>query len=82
MRLSPEDLYKITHLHRPKGQAAWFLEHLGVKVPCDRAGPILTPAAYEAILAKRLGVSSEQTGPSPEQRPVLHLRDEKKPATP
>ena len=56
MRLNRNDLFKITHLHRPKGQAAWFLEYLGVKVPCDSVGPILTPSTYEAILAKKLGV--------------------------
>jgi len=55
MRLSAERLNEITHLKRKSAQVAWFRQHLGVNVPCDRFGPILTDSAYEKLLEKRLG---------------------------
>jgi hypothetical protein len=73
MRLSREDLKKITHRVRPRNQAAWFEEYLGVAVPWDSDGPILTPSTYEALVAKRLGVGPTPAEASPERRPVVHL---------
>ena len=72
MRLSRDDLFKITHRVRPRNQAAWFLEYLGINVPCDRDGPILTPSTYEALLAKRLGVFPRTDAPTPEREVVIH----------
>lgn len=72
MRLSRDDLFKITHRQRPRNQAAWFLEYLGVTVPCDSEGPILTPSTYEAILAKRLGVFPKSAELAPRET-VVHV---------
>jgi hypothetical protein len=76
MRLSREDLFKITHLHRPKSQAAWFLRFLKVRVPCDSEGPILTASSYEAILAKRLGVAPETV--TPPRAVVIEMKQPRK----
>jgi len=75
MRLTRADLFQITHYKTPRCQAAWFLEHLGASVPCDRDGPILTPASYEALLAKRLGVGIGEQPQRP--RPTVQLRNRK-----
>jgi hypothetical protein len=77
MRLSRNDLHKITYRKRPRHQAAWFREFLGAEVPCDAEGPILTLATYEALVAKRLGVGPVSTDDSPERRGVVRLRDVK-----
>jgi hypothetical protein len=75
MRLSRDDLQKITHRKRPRQQAAWFLQYLGIAVPCDSEGPILTPATYEAVLAKCLGVSAQINPVTPhEGRGTVRLR--------
>lgn len=74
MRLSRDDLFKITRLRRPTSQAAWFLQHLGVDVPCDNDGPILTPTTYEAILAKRLGVFPKSDDPAKARETVIHVQ--------
>ena len=58
MRLTTERLIEITHLQRKSAQVAWFRQHLGVDVPCDRFGPILTDTAYEKLLEKRLGLGA------------------------
>jgi hypothetical protein len=59
MRLSRTDLFAITHRKRPLQQAAWFKQYLGIIIPCDREGPILTPSTYEGLLAKRLGLAQK-----------------------
>jgi hypothetical protein len=71
MRLDRLTLENITGRKRRSAQSAWFREHLGVEVPADHRGPILTEAAYEALLAKRLGLSSS-AGDS--TRPAVKLR--------
>lgn len=71
MRLTREALQLITGLKRKSAQASWFREYMGVEVPCDHQGPILTEAAYEALLAKRLGISGGGNGPD---RPTVRLR--------
>jgi len=73
MRLSRDDLFKITHFKIPRYQAAWFRDHLGAEVPFDRDGPILSLSTYEALLAKRLGVGPAPFEPAPERRPSVHL---------
>ena len=73
MRLDSEKIYAITGRKRPRSQAAWFREYLGTIVPCDRKGPILTECAYEALVAKALGIF-QQTGQSAQQsRPFVRL---------
>lgn len=79
MRLTPEQLVGITHRVRPKQQAAWFREYLGAEVPTDAEGPILTSKAFEALLAKKLGVGPVEDKPAPESRPVVHPPRPKKP---
>ena len=58
MRLTAERLTEITRLKRKSAQVAWFRQYLGVDVPCDRFGPILTDTAYEKLLEKRLGIGA------------------------
>jgi len=72
-RMPPEELKKITGCKRPKYQAAWFKQHMGVDVPCDRQGPVMTEAAYEALLAKRLGILPQSADGSTKQRPTVRL---------
>jgi hypothetical protein len=73
MRLSRDELFKITDFKTPRKQTQWFLDHLGVAVPHDRKGPILTPATCEALLAKRLGLTPK--GEQPEREVVIHMRE-------
>ena len=70
MRLSAERLSEITRLKRKSAQVAWFRQYLGVDVPCDRFGPILTDAAYEKLLEKRLGLGASLATPE-KPRPTV-----------
>lgn len=71
MRLSPEKIAEITGYRRASSQVKWFHNYLGADVPADRFGPIMTDAAYEKLLEKRLGIlpSSQQA-----DRPKPRLR--------
>lgn len=71
VRLSREELQSITSRARPKSQAAWFEEYLGIAVPSDERGPILTMASYEALLAQRLGIQSSGT---PAREVVINIK--------
>lgn len=73
MRLSPEMLYKATGRTRQSAQARWFKEYLGVDVPCDRLGPIITEAAYEDLVKKRLGVLALPAGTPAREHPKVRL---------
>ncbi len=61
-------LKDITGKARKSAQVRWFRDHLGVEVPHDRRGPILTEEAYQKLLEKRLGLlpfeNPEQSRPS------------------
>ena len=70
-RLTPADLERITGLRRAGAQRRWFQEHLGAALPCDRAGPIITSAAFEALVAKSCGLRVE--GAVPQARPEVRL---------
>lgn len=59
MRLDQDQLYKITNRKRKSGQVRWFKDFLKIDVPCDRLGPIVTEAAYQDLVKKRLGVLPE-----------------------
>ena len=74
MRLSPQRLAEITGYKRPRAQTAWFREHLGARVPCDRWGPILTESAYEGLLASALGLTRRYSEPDAVERPHVRLR--------
>lgn len=72
MRLTREKIQEITGLKRKSAQVAWFRQHLGTEVPCDRRGPIMTDSAYELLLEKRLGLGSSSALP-PSTRPSVRL---------
>lgn len=73
MRLSPQKLYEATGRVRQSAQARWFKEYLGVDVPCDRLGPIITEAAYEDLVKKRLGVLQSPGGTTAREHPKVRL---------
>lgn len=60
MRLTREELEQITGLCQAAAQVRWFKDHMGVSVPSDARGPILTQAAFESMLARRLGPQQER----------------------
>lgn len=60
MRLTRTQLKVITGYQRRSAQAAWFLRHLGVTVPCDEQGPIITETAYQALVDRKLGLRPAQ----------------------
>ena len=70
-RISRDELFRITGRHRPAAQVRWFKKHLAVKIPADESGPILTSAAFEALVAKQCGV--QQTSANTPDRPTLKL---------
>ncbi len=71
MRLTTERLTEITHLTRKSAQVAWFRQYLGVDVPCDRFGPILTDTAYEKLLEKKLGLVQNSATAQTKQKVYL-----------
>ena len=71
MRLNSERLTEITHLTRKSAQVAWFRQYLGVDVPCDRFGPILTDTAYEKLLEKKLGLVQNSATAQTKQKVYL-----------
>ncbi|MFN4328338.1 MAG: DUF4224 domain-containing protein [Limnobacter sp.] len=73
MRLSPQKLYEATGRIRQSAQARWFKEYLGVDVPRDRLGPIITEAAYEDLVKKRLGVLQLPANPAAREHPKVRL---------
>jgi len=74
MRLSPDRLAEITGHKRPRAQAAWFRDYLAANVPCDRVGPFLSESAYEALLARALGLVPSNPGSRGVDRPQVRLR--------
>ena len=76
MRLDNNQIFELTGLKRKSSQIQWFKRHLGVEVPYDRNGPILTDACYEKLLEKRLGILTPSSEPS-HGRPSVRLKEEK-----
>jgi len=76
MRLDQQSIIEITGRKRPRAQADWFRDYLGVVVPCDRLGPIVTAATYEALVARACGLRAEmaEAAAVATDRPKLHLR--------
>lgn len=76
MRLDQETLVKITGRKMYSAQVAWFRDYLGVEVPHDQRGPIITATAYEALVARACGLRAEVPvgTPAATDRPKLHLR--------
>lgn len=70
MRMTKPEIELVTGLTQHAAQVRWFKEHFGVVVSCDRTGPIMTKAAFEALIAKRYGL---QHSDSPAMRPAVRL---------
>lgn len=73
MRITPTKLHELTGLQQPAAQARWFKANFGVAVPCDRRGPIITDATFEAMVAKSCGIAA----PAEAARPQVKLRERK-----
>ena len=63
MRIDRKAIEEITGRKRVSSQVTWFRKHLGVDVPSDRFGPILTAQTYEKLLEKRLGLAHTPVEP-------------------
>jgi hypothetical protein len=70
--LTFEDLVAITGMKRYSAQAKWFEENFKVR-PVRRVDGsiVVTQDAFEALLAKRMGVSSVAATPAETERPKL-----------
>lgn len=67
--MSAADLQQVTGFARYSKQVAWFRENFGIKVVCSGDGaPVVTWATFEALQAKKAGLSSESI---PQERPAL-----------
>lgn len=71
MRLNRSQLLDITGYKRQSSQAEWFSRHLGVTVPCDEKGPIITESAYQALVDKKLGLGPD--GNNGKAKPRIQL---------
>jgi hypothetical protein len=70
--LSPEDLQSITGMKRYSAQATWFKENFRVEPVRRSDGSIvLTKAAFELLLAKRLGVAPRSDATAADERPAI-----------
>jgi hypothetical protein len=65
MRIEKKKIEDLTRRKRISGQVSWFQEQFGINVPHDRYGVVITEAALNKLLEKRLGIL-----PSPESLPV------------
>lgn len=77
MRLSPADLAALTGRSKKSAQVRWFESNFG-SVPVDSLGVIITAAAFEALLARKLGldVTQQANEVRPSVRPVVRSRHE------
>jgi len=77
MRINQDMLYQITRLKRKGAQIKWFKLHLGVDVPHDHAGAILTDSAYQKLVEKRLGLAPELSNSNQKPNPTIRLMEKK-----
>ncbi|CAL8474575.1 DUF4224 domain-containing protein [Caballeronia sp. S22] len=78
--MTPEELKEITGLSRHSKQAEWFRTTFGIDIVRSSDGrPVVTWALYEALLARRAGLTPA-ANPSPPERPKVYPlnRDRKK----
>lgn len=75
LRWSPETIKKVTGKRQRAAQRRWFKNHYGIDVPSDAGGPIMTDAAYEALVKKSCGIL--QTLGQEVPRPSLRIVDRK-----
>ena len=67
--MSAEDLARVTGKKRYGKQVEWFKRELGVNVVrCGDGSPVVTWSTFEALQAKKAGLT---TGPVKEERPAL-----------
>ncbi|WP_321951855.1 DUF4224 domain-containing protein [Paraburkholderia bannensis] len=67
--MSAEDLIQVTGKKRYGKQAEWFREQFGIRIVQRGDGsPVMSWATFEALLAKKAGLSS---APIKEERPAL-----------
>lgn len=59
MRLTTTELEQITGLTQPAAQRRWFNNQLRATVPADGKGPIITRAAFEALVARSVGLRQD-----------------------
>ena len=63
------EIERVTGKKRYSKQAAWFREQFGVSVVrCGDGSPVVTWSTFEALQAKKAGLT---TGPVKEERPAL-----------
>ena len=70
MRLSPIELKSITNRSTPTAQVSWFKRHFNVTLEYDQVGVILTPAAFDCLVAKKYGIAAANDSAS---RPSVKL---------
>ncbi len=68
MRVSQEGLKALTGKSQGAAQARWFKRNLGVDLPADERGPIVTDAGLELMLARASGLGDKPA------RPAVRLR--------
>jgi len=73
MRINKEMMAEITGRSYPRLQAEWFRRYLGVEVPCDSQGPIVTMAAYEMMVVRACGLGQKPRPAEEIARPKVRL---------
>ncbi|MDE3023238.1 MAG: DUF4224 domain-containing protein [Pseudomonadota bacterium] len=76
MRLDNNQIFELTGFKRKSSQVAWFRDRLGVEVPFDRHGPILTAECYQKLLEKYLGILPN-SNESRVNRPTVRMKENK-----
>lgn len=67
--MSAEDLARVTGRKRFGKQVEWFKAQFGINVVrCGDGSPVMTWATFEALQAKKAGLSA---APAKEERPAL-----------
>jgi len=67
--MSADDLARVTGKKRYGKQVEWFREQFGISVVrCGDGSPVVTWSTFEALQAKKAGLT---TGPVKEERPAL-----------
>jgi hypothetical protein len=74
--MSADDLARVTGKKTSTKQAQWFQDEFGVRVVrCADGSPVMTWATFEALMQKRVGISSANVEPiRPALRPLRSVR--------
>lgn len=78
MRLNPSQITEITGRKQPKRQTAWFLDYLGINVPADKRGPILTESLIETLLARAIGLTGSSDISTNKPKPQIRMKEPSK----